>query len=95
MRFEARVRADLVGFNRLNPQLQEKVIELKGDRGHWRWSKARTHAKGKAVAKGARIPLRASVHEVAEPVEGPARAGPSPRCGGMPDAPLSTKLASA
>jgi hypothetical protein len=54
MRFEARVRADLVGFNRLNPQLQEKVIRMKGDRGHWRYSKARKHTKGKAVAKGAR-----------------------------------------
>jgi len=55
MRFEARVRADLVGFNRLNPQLQEKVIPMKGGRGHWRYSKARKHAKGKALAKGARI----------------------------------------
>ena len=54
MRFQARVRADLVGFDRLNPQLQEKVIRMKGDRHHWRWSKARTYAKGKAVAKGAR-----------------------------------------
>jgi hypothetical protein len=49
MRFEARVRADLVGFNRLNPQLQEKVIEMKRGKGHWRYSKARTHAKGKAA----------------------------------------------
>jgi hypothetical protein len=54
MRFEARVRADLVGFDRLNPQLQEKVIRMNGDRGHWRWSKPRTHAKGRAVAKGVR-----------------------------------------
>jgi hypothetical protein len=52
MRFEARVRANLVGFNRLNPQLQERVIRTKVDR--WRWSKPRTHAKGSAVAKGAR-----------------------------------------
>jgi LVIVD repeat len=52
MRFEARVRANLVGFNRLNPQLQERVIRNKVDR--WHWSKPRTHAKGKAVAKGAR-----------------------------------------
>ena len=49
MRFEARVRADLVGFDRLNPQLQEKVIPMKGGRGHWRFKKARTHAKGKAA----------------------------------------------
>ena len=62
MRFEARVRADLVGFNRLNPQLQEKVIELKRDRGHWRYSKARTHAKGKAADRA--HPLGALVHEV-------------------------------
>jgi LVIVD repeat len=54
MRFEARVRADLVGFNRLNPQLQEKVIRMKRDQGHWRYSKARKHTKGK-VAKGASI----------------------------------------
>jgi hypothetical protein len=49
MRFEARVRADLVGFDRLNPQLQEKVIRMKGDRGHWRFKKARTHSKGRAT----------------------------------------------
>jgi hypothetical protein len=54
MRFEARVRADLVGFDRLNPQLQEKVIRVKGDRGRWRYSNPRKHTKGKAVAKGAR-----------------------------------------
>jgi LVIVD repeat len=52
MRFEARVRANLVGFNRLNPQLQERVIRTDVDR--WHWSKPRTHAKGKAPAKGAR-----------------------------------------
>jgi hypothetical protein len=49
MRFEARVRADLVGFDRLNPQLQEKVIRMKGDRGHWRFKKAQTHSKGRAT----------------------------------------------
>jgi hypothetical protein len=52
MRFEARVRANLVGFNRLNPQLQERVIRTKVD--HWSWSKPRTNAKGKPAAKGAR-----------------------------------------
>ena len=49
MRFEARVRADLVGFDRLNPQLQEKVIPMKGGRGHWRYAKPRTHSKGRAA----------------------------------------------
>ena len=52
MRFEARVRANLVGFDRLNPQLQERVIRPEVDR--WSRSKPRTHAKGKAVAKSAR-----------------------------------------
>jgi hypothetical protein len=35
--------------DRLNPQLQEKVIPMKSGRGHWRFKKARTHAKGKAA----------------------------------------------
>jgi hypothetical protein len=35
-RFEADIRrTDLVGFNRLNPQLQERVIKTKIDRGRW------------------------------------------------------------
>jgi hypothetical protein len=55
MRFEARVRSKLVGFNRLNPQLQERVIAMKnGDRDEWRRGKASRHTKGKAVARGAK-----------------------------------------
>ena len=54
-RFEARVgRTDLVGFNRLNPQLQEQVIKTKIDRHGWKGGKARTFAKGARAAKGAR-----------------------------------------
>jgi hypothetical protein len=45
-------RTDLVGFDRLNPQLQERVIRTKVD--HWdRGGKPRTYAKGKR--SGARI----------------------------------------
>ena len=34
--FEADIRrTDLVGFNRLNPQLQERVIKTKIDRDRW------------------------------------------------------------
>jgi hypothetical protein len=51
-------RANLVGLNRLNPQLQEQVIRQKHDRwddDDWdRGGKARTYAKGKR-AKGATI----------------------------------------
>jgi hypothetical protein len=48
-------RTDVVGFNRLNPQLQEQVIDLKR-RGHgWdRGGKARTHEKGKRAARAIR-----------------------------------------
>jgi hypothetical protein len=52
MRFEARVRANLVGFDRLNPQLQERVIRMESDRSG-QGSETRTYAKGKAVASGA------------------------------------------
>jgi hypothetical protein len=47
-------RTNLVGFNRLNPQLQERVIELRGggDDDDWDRGKAR-YAKGKRVGKGA------------------------------------------
>ena len=38
-------RTDLVGFNRLNPQLQERVIKTKIDRRKWdrhdRWDRDR------------------------------------------------------
>ena len=55
-RFEAYPgRTHLVGFDRLNPQLQEEVISLKR---RWddddRAKAARTYAKGKPAAKGAR-----------------------------------------
>jgi hypothetical protein len=46
-------RTNLVGLNRLNPQLQEHVIRTKIDRRDWR-DKARTFAKAKPAAKGAR-----------------------------------------
>jgi hypothetical protein len=54
-RFQARVgRLDLVGFNRLNPQLQERVIKTKIDRDWDDRSKPRTYAKGASAPKGAR-----------------------------------------
>ncbi len=54
MRFQADVkRADLVGFDRLNPQLQERVIKMKRSRGDWRRGKSR-YVRGKPAPKGAR-----------------------------------------
>ena len=46
-------KTNLVGLNRLNPQLQEQVIKMKIDRHKWS-GKAKTYAKGKPAAKGAR-----------------------------------------
>ena len=49
-------RTDLVGFDRLNPQLQERVIRLKHDRwddDDWDRGKPRTYAKGKRAEKRA------------------------------------------
>jgi LVIVD repeat len=55
MRFQADVgRADLVGFDRLNPQLQERVIKMKRSRGDWHRGKPRSYVRGKAAPKGAR-----------------------------------------
>jgi hypothetical protein len=45
-------RTNVVGFNRLNPQLQERVIELDDDR-RWKGGEARTYATGTRVGKGA------------------------------------------
>jgi hypothetical protein len=54
-RFEADVgRLNLVGFDRLNPQLQERVIRTRIGKSKWKWSEPRTYAKGKPAAKGAR-----------------------------------------
>jgi hypothetical protein len=53
MRFEARVRSNLVGFNRLNPQLQERVMAMKSGRRWDHRGKPRTYKRGKAVASGA------------------------------------------
>jgi hypothetical protein len=54
MRFAADIgRANLVGFNHLNPQLQERVIKTKiHKRRHF--NTPRTYAKGKPAPKGAR-----------------------------------------
>jgi hypothetical protein len=48
-------RTEVVGLNRLNPQLQEQVIEIERRGGHgWdRGHKARTFAKGKRAKRGA------------------------------------------
>ena len=56
MRFRADVgKTNLVGFDRLNPQLQERVIKNKRRRqGAHARGKARTFAKGKAAPDGAR-----------------------------------------
>ena len=54
MRFRAEVgRTNLVGMDRLNPQLQEQVIKNKSA-GKGRGGEARTFAKGKAAPDGAR-----------------------------------------
>jgi hypothetical protein len=57
MRFAAKVgRTNVVGFDRLNPQLQERVIGMNsrgGDRGGDD-DRARTYARGKPAPKGAR-----------------------------------------
>jgi hypothetical protein len=55
MRFQADIgRTSLVGFNRLNPQLQERVIDVDIDQ-RWGSTKAQPHtyAKGKPVANDA------------------------------------------
>jgi len=54
MRFRANVGAtDLVGLNRLNPQLQEQVIR-NSSAGKGRGGTARTLAKGEVAPDGAR-----------------------------------------
>lgn len=54
MRFQADIgRANLVGFDRLNPQLQERVIKMKRSRGDWHRGTPR-YVRGKPAPKGAR-----------------------------------------
>jgi len=53
MRFQAQVKADVVGFDRLNPQLQERVIKMKRSRHDWGRGKSR-YVRGKPAPKGAR-----------------------------------------
>jgi hypothetical protein len=53
-RFQARVgRTTLVGFDHLNPQLQERVIKTRTGRRHWRYAAPRTHAQGRPAPLGA------------------------------------------
>jgi hypothetical protein len=53
-RFSARVgRTSLVGFDHLNPQLQERVIEMRSGRKHWRYAAPRTYAQGRPAPLGA------------------------------------------
>ena len=55
MRFRARIGAtDLVGFDRLNPQLQEEVIETGIDISAALRARPQTFEEGKAVKAGAR-----------------------------------------
>jgi hypothetical protein len=55
MRFQADIgRADLVGFDRLNPQLQERVIRMKHSRRDYDRGKPRSYVRGKPAAEGAR-----------------------------------------
>ncbi len=55
MRFRADVgKTNLVGMDRLNPQLQEQVIKNKAARKGRAAGKARTFAKGKPAPDGAR-----------------------------------------
>jgi hypothetical protein len=54
MRFRADVgKTNLVGFDRLNPQLQERVIKNKAAGKARTSGKARTHAEGRAAPQGA------------------------------------------
>ncbi len=54
-RFHADVgETTLVGFNRLNPQLQERVIQMDATARKSRRSKPRTYAKGRPATPGAR-----------------------------------------
>ena len=60
MRFRADVgRTNLVGFDRLNPQLQEQVIKNNVAPARRRGGKARTYAKGKRRAGRRAQPLGA------------------------------------
>jgi len=55
MRFQADVgRTNLVGFDRLNPQLQERVIPTNIAPPKSQRNKPRTYAKGKPAPEGAR-----------------------------------------
>jgi hypothetical protein len=55
MRFQADVgRTKLVGLDRLNPQLQERVIQTKIDRPRWLRAKPRTYTAGTPAPDGAR-----------------------------------------
>ncbi len=55
MRFRAEIgRTNLVGLDRLNPQLQERVIKNKAAGKQRHGGKARTFAKGEPAPKGAR-----------------------------------------
>lgn len=54
MRFEAEVgRIKLVGFDRLNPQLQERVIPAEGGRPRSKTGKIRTYDRGRPAPEGA------------------------------------------
>ena len=76
MRFEARVRSNLVGFNRLNPQLQERVIAMKSGRRWDHRGKPRTYEKGKAVAERRASTARRGPGTSRTTGGGPAPAGP-------------------
>jgi hypothetical protein len=53
-RFSARVGStSLVGFDHLNPQLQERVIEMRSGHEHWRYAAPRTYAQGRPAPLGA------------------------------------------
>ena len=55
MRFQADVgRTKLVGLDRLNPQLQERVIAMKSREHRWHRATPRTYVKGTPAPAGAR-----------------------------------------
>ena len=71
-RFHADVgRTNLVGFDRLNPQLQERVIPTKIEPAEVAAGRAADVRAGQARARGRAQPLGAAVREVGGPAEGP------------------------
>ena len=82
MRFQANIgRADLVGFDRLNPQLQERVIKMKRSRRRLGPRQAAVRTCGQGRGQGRAQHLGAPDGEVATTRRARA-SGPSARLAG-------------